>query len=159
MICTIYRTNAEYKEYDGRLSLNSQLVHIAWLTFGLVGNAFKLSLPIRLSYLLAQKILNSCLKLLHHFSTEHLAAATERSTSESNLESPVESHRALAFSVDLLGHCSASAWLGSTDDSLSFSLIERSVAAAKRLVGLLVYHRSFYHRVNMNCMRIDFKFK
>ncbi len=70
------------------------------------------------------------------------AAAIERSTSESDLESPVESHRALSeHSTDLLGHCSASARWDSTDDSKSLSLVESSMAAAERSVGLVVYQR------------------
>ena len=59
--------------------------------------------------------------------TEHSAAAIERSTSKSDLESPVESHQVLPeSSTDLLGHCSTSARWDSTDDSKS--------------VGLVVYH-------------------
>ena len=71
--------------------------------------------------------------------TERSAAANECSTSENDLESPVESYQALAErSTDLLGHCSASARWDSTDDSKSLSLVERSVAAAEGSVGLVV---------------------
>ena len=71
--------------------------------------------------------------------TERSAGATERSTTESDLESPVESHRALAeHSTDLLSHCSASTQWDSTHDSKSLSLIERSLAAAEHSVGVKV---------------------
>ena len=63
---------------------------------------------------------------------EHSSAATEHPTSESDLESPVESHRTLAeHSTDLLG--------GILQMILNhISLVERSVAAAERLLGLVV---------------------
>ncbi len=71
--------------------------------------------------------------------TERSAAATKRSTSQSALESLVESHRALAeHSTDLLGHCSLSARWDSTDDSKPLSPVERSVAAAEHSVGVVV---------------------
>ncbi len=57
--------------------------------------------------------------------TERSAASTECSTSESDLESPVESHRASGI------------W-DSTGDSKSLSLVEHSVDAAERSVGLVV---------------------
>ncbi len=74
--------------------------------------------------------------------SERSAAATKRSTSKSDLESPEESHGALAeCSTDLLGHCLPSARWDYTDDSKSLSLVERSMAAAERSVGLVVYLR------------------
>ena len=59
--------------------------------------------------------------------------------SESDSESSVEFHRALAEqwpskSVERL----ASAWWDSTGDSKSLSLVERSMAAAEHSVGLVV---------------------
>ena len=72
-------------------------------------------------------------------STEHSAAATEHSTSKSDLESSVESHWALAEQwPSKSGERSLRARWDSTDDSKSLSLVERSVAAAEHLVGLVV---------------------
>ena len=56
---------------------------------------------------------------------ERSTAATEHSTSKSDLVSPVESHRELADQVDRLA---------STDDSKSLSLVERLVTSAEHLV-------------------------
>ena len=62
--------------------------------------------------------------------------------SESDLESPVESHRAMAEQVcRALGKCSASTRRDCTDDSNSLSLVERSVAAVEHSVGLVVYDK------------------
>ncbi len=73
--------------------------------------------------------------------TERSAAATERSTSESDLGSSVESHQALPEqwpSKPESVQCSLSARWDSTGDSKSLSLVERSVAVAERSVGLVV---------------------
>ena len=88
---------------------------------------------------------DSLLTPYHLVYVTYTTNSTERSTSESDLESSVESHRALVeHSTDLLSHCSASAWWDSTDDSKSLSLTKRSVAAAKRSMGLVVYYSKFY---------------
>ncbi len=73
---------------------------------------------------------------------ERSAAATERSTSKSDLESFVESHRALAEqwpskSVEHSASAQSACW-DSTGDSKLLSLFEHSVAAAKRSEGLVV---------------------
>ena len=60
--------------------------------------------------------------------TGRSAAATECSASESDLESSVESHRAMAEQVcQALGERSLSARCDSKGDSKSLSLVERSV--------------------------------
>ena len=92
---------------------------------------------------LGQELLAKRLEYLFYYTTnptKRSAAATEHSTSKGDLESPVESHRALGERpTDLLGHGSASARWGSTDDSKLLLLVGRSVSAAERSVGLVVY--------------------
>ena len=71
---------------------------------------------------------------------ERSSAATERSISESDLEPHVESHRALAKHLtDLLGHCLASTWWDSIDDSKSLSLVELSLEVGPYWWLSLVY--------------------
>ena len=75
--------------------------------------------------------------------TTRLAAAAERSMSISDLESSVESHRAVieqcpSKSVER----SVSVRWNSTGDSKSLLLVERLVAAVERLLGLVVQQSS-----------------
>ncbi len=76
-------------------------------------------------------------------SKERSAAANERSTSESDLESSVECHRVLTEQWSSKSvECLASARWDSTGDSKSLLLGERLLAAAERSMGLVVYRKT-----------------
>ncbi len=86
---------------------------------------------------------------------ERSAAATERLTSKSDLESSIKSHRTIAEqwpskSVER----SASARWDFTGDSTSLSLVERSVAAAEHWVRLVVYDKDKEFKVYFLVTRV-----